>query len=359
MLDATQPRRDDQKPDLPRSIPSGLWTGCLVSFGEASVSRHSGTWSNRRFGQIRAPTSPPRRSSSREDEKTCQLTAELPGLSEKDINLTVSDDLLIVTGEKREEKELDEKNYHYSERRFGSFRRAVQLPQHVNRDKIEGELQERRARCEAAEDARRDAASAQDRGQKRVVLLPLDEWLDVGRCHQSNAMTQRRVEHREDIHLLNMSSYLVNYPFADRLYPRALEVLKHLRGWGRAVILSDSEVVFQLRKVERSGIFAAVEGNVLIYIHKEEELEDVDRRYPADHYVLIDDKPRILNAVKTAWGDERVTTVLSRQGQFANAADASSFPPPDLTIEQIGDLLACNLPGLLGRLPSIRAATKV
>jgi HSP20 family molecular chaperone IbpA len=190
MLDATQPRRDDQKPDLPRSIPSGLWTGCLVSFGEASVSRHSGTWSNRRFGQIRAPTSPPRRSSSREDEKTCQLTAELPGLSEKDINLTVSDDLLIVTGEKREEKELDEKNYHYSERRFGSFRRAVQLPQHVNRDKIEGELQERRARCEAAEDARRDAASAQDRGQRRVVLLPLDEWLDVGRCHQSNAMTQ-------------------------------------------------------------------------------------------------------------------------------------------------------------------------
>jgi hypothetical protein len=98
---------------------------------------------------------------------------------------------------------------------------------------------------------------------------------------------------------------------------------------------------------------------VLIYIHKEEELDDVERRYPADHYVLIDDKPRILAAVKTAWGDDRVTTVLPRQGQFANAADADSFLPPDMTIERIGDLLSCDLPALLGHSQSIRAETKV
>jgi len=110
--------------------------------------------------------------------------------------------------------------------------------------------------------------------------------------------------------------------------------------------------------VERSGISAAVAGQVLIYIHKEEELDDVERRYPADHYILIDDKPRILTAVKAAWG-ERVTTVLPRQGQFANAVDASSFPSPDLTIEQISDLLAYDLPSLHEGPPSIRPAAKV
>ena len=173
-------------------------------------------------------------------------------------------------------------------------------------------------------------------------------FIELGYRDYLGALQRYRVEHPEDIHLLTMSSYLVDYPFADRLYPQALDVLKHLRGWGRTVILSDGDVVFQPRKVERSGIFAAVEGHVLIYIHKEDELHDVERRYPAHHYVLVDDKPRILNAVKTAWG-ERVTTVLPRQGQFANAADAGSFPPPDRTIERIGDLLACDLAALLGR----------
>lgn len=173
-------------------------------------------------------------------------------------------------------------------------------------------------------------------------------FIELGYRDYLGALQRYRVEHPEDIHLLTMSSYLVDYPFADRLYPQALDVLKHLRGWGRTVILSDGDVVFQPRKVERSGIFAAVEGRVLIYIHKEDELDDVERRYPADHYVLIDDKPRILNAVKTAWG-ERVTTVLPRQGQFANAADAGSFLPPDRSIERIGDLLACDLAALLGR----------
>ena len=167
-------------------------------------------------------------------------------------------------------------------------------------------------------------------------------FVELGYRDYLGALQRYRVEHPRDIHLLTMSSYLVDYPFANRLYPGALDVLERLRTWGETVILSDGDVVFQPRKVERSGIFEAVDGRVLIYIHKEYELEDVERRYPAAHYVLIDDKPRILAAVKTAWGD-RVTTVLPRQGQFANAADASSYPV-DIIVERISDLLAVNLP---------------
>jgi hypothetical protein len=171
-------------------------------------------------------------------------------------------------------------------------------------------------------------------------------FADLGYRDYLGALQRYRVEHPQDIHLLSMSSYLVDYPFANRLYPGALDVLERLRGWGQTVILSDGDVVFQPRKVERSGIFEAVDGRVLIYIHKEEELGDVVRRYPAEHYVLIDDKPRILTAVKKVWGD-RVTTILPRQGQFARAPDAASYPAADLTIERIGDLVAYDLPALL------------
>src|SRR3989442_1048281 len=128
-----------------------------------------------------------------------------------------------------------------------------------------------------------------------------------------------------------MSSYLADYPFANRLYPGALDVLERLRAWGPTVILSDGDVVFQPRKVQRSGIWEAVHGHVLIYIHKEEMLDEVARRYPAQHYVLVDDKPRILAAVKEAWGD-RVTTIFPRQGQYAR--DAKAYRPADLTIER-------------------------
>src|SRR6478752_6934735 len=164
---------------------------------------------------------------------------------------------------------------------------------------------------------------------------------ELGYRDYLGALQRYRVEHPTDIHLLTMSSYLVDYPFANRLYPGSLDVIERLRGWGQTVILSDGDVVFQPRKVERSGLFEAVEGHVLIYIHKEQELDDVERRYPAAHYVLIDDKPRILTAVKSVWGD-RVTTVLPRQGQFAHAPDASSYPA-DLTVERISDLLTVDL----------------
>jgi FMN phosphatase YigB (HAD superfamily) len=170
---------------------------------------------------------------------------------------------------------------------------------------------------------------------------------ELGYRDYLGALQRYRVEHPKDIHLLSMSSFLVDYPFANRLYPGSLDVLERFRGWGQTVILSDGDVVFQPRKAERSGIFEAVEGHVLIYIHKEEELDDVERRYPADHYVLVDDKPRILAAVKKVWGN-RVTTVLPRQGQFAHAADAASYiPAADLTVERIGDLLDSNLPALI------------
>ena len=163
-------------------------------------------------------------------------------------------------------------------------------------------------------------------------------FTDLGYRDYLGALQRYRVEHPKDIHLLSMSSYLVDYPFANRLYPGALDVLERFRGWARTVILSDGDVVFQPRKVERSGIFETVEGHVLIYIHKEEELDDVAQRYPAGHYVLVDDKPRILASDKKVWGD-RVTTVLPRQGQFA--ADAASYrPAADLSVERISDLLA-------------------
>ena len=174
-------------------------------------------------------------------------------------------------------------------------------------------------------------------------------FTELGYRDYLGALQRYRVEHPRDIHLLSMSSFLVDYPFADRLYPAALDVLKRLRDWGQTVIMSDGDVVFQPRKVERSGLSGAVDGHVLIYIHKEDMLDDVERRYPARHYVLIDDKLRILSAVKKAWGD-RVTTVFPRQGQYAlDAKVVASNPAADVTVERIGDLMSYDLPAALTR----------
>ena len=139
--------------------------------------------------------------------------------------------------------------------------------------------------------------------------------------------------------LLSVSQFLIDYPFADRLYPGALEVLEKLSKVGPTVILSDGDVVFQPRKVQRSGIWKAVEGRVLIFIHKEEMLDTVEREYPAKRYVLIDDKERILEAVKKQWGD-RLMTVFPRQGHYAHDPEnIGKYMKPDVTIERIGDLL--------------------
>src|SRR5690348_7232829 len=169
------------------------------------------------------------------------------------------------------------------------------------------------------------------------------------------ALQRFRIEHPYEPHLVTAANFLVDYPFANRLYPGALDVLVRFRQRGRTVILTDGDVVYQPRKVQRSGIFEAVAGHVLIYVHKEEALKDVERRYPAEHYVLVDDKLRILTAVKEAWG-KRVTTVFPRQGEFAlNPATLASYPPADITVERIADLLSYDLADLL---PADRPAAK-
>jgi FMN phosphatase YigB (HAD superfamily) len=179
-------------------------------------------------------------------------------------------------------------------------------------------------------------------------------FTELGYRDYLGALQRYRVEHPQDIHLLSMSSFLVDYPFANRLYPGSLDVLERFRRWGQTVILSDGDVVFQPRKVERSGIFETVEGHVLIYIHKEQALDDVARRYPAEHYVLVDDKPRILNAVKNIWGD-RVTTVFPRQGQYARDPTAvAACLPADLTVERIDNLLDYDLAALLAAKQSLK-----
>jgi FMN phosphatase YigB (HAD superfamily) len=162
---------------------------------------------------------------------------------------------------------------------------------------------------------------------------------ELGYADYLGALQRYRHDHPYESHLLTVSTYLVNYPFANRLFPNSLDVIEACRQKGQVVILTDGDVVFQPRKIERSGLFEAVEGKILIYIHKEHELHDVERRYPADRYVLIDDKLRILSAVKQAWGD-RVTTVFPRQGHYAlDEKEIAKYPAADHTIDRIGDLL--------------------
>ncbi len=145
---------------------------------------------------------------------------------------------------------------------------------------------------------------------------------ELGYADYLGALERLRIERLHDPTLLPTANWLIDYPFADRLYPNALQVVEHVRQWGDAVILSDGDAVFQPRKIARSGLWDAFGGNVLIYVHKENELADVERWHPAAHYVLIDDKARILAAVKAIWGD-RVTTVFPKQGHYAVTGAAS------------------------------------
>ena len=171
---------------------------------------------------------------------------------------------------------------------------------------------------------------------------------ELGYADYLGALQRYRLEDMCDPRLLMMSSFLVDYPFANRLFPGSLAALEHVRSWGAPVILSDGDVVFQPRKVQRSGLWEAVEGRVLIYIHKEQMLDDVERHYPARHYVMVDDKLRILAVMKKVWGD-RLTTVWLRQGHYALDPQAlAMYPPADLTLERIGDLVYYDLPVLLG-----------
>lgn len=166
---------------------------------------------------------------------------------------------------------------------------------------------------------------------------------ELGYADYLGALQRYRLDELHDPRVLRISNWLADYPFADRLYPNALEAVEHVKQWGRVVILSDGDAVFQPRKVERSGLWRAFEDRVLIFIHKERELDEVQRLCPAERYVLIDDKIRILDAVKKVWGD-RVVTVFPKQGHYAHdPKELAAHPPADISIEAIGDLLEHDL----------------
>ncbi|HYK92036.1 MAG TPA: HAD family hydrolase [Acidobacteriota bacterium] len=174
-------------------------------------------------------------------------------------------------------------------------------------------------------------------------------WSELGYADYLGALQRYRSENPHDPRLLTVSRFLINYPFANRLFPNSLDVVERVKQWGPAVILSDGDVVFQPRKVERSGLFEAVNGNVLIYVHKEQELDDVAQRFPADHYVMVDDKLRILAAIKSIW-ERRVTTVFVRQGHYAlDPKILAAYPAADLSIERIGALLNYDLQNFVPR----------
>lgn len=170
---------------------------------------------------------------------------------------------------------------------------------------------------------------------------------ELGYADYLGALQRYRIENPHERHLIEFSRFLIEYPFANRLYPASLDVIDRFSAWGPVVILSDGDVVFQPRKVERSGLYEAVEGRVLIYVHKEHELDEVERRFPANHYVLVDDKLRILAAVKKVWG-RRLTTVFPRQGHYARDPDnLTMYPRADVEVEHIGDLVHFELQTLL------------
>ena len=207
----------------------------------------------------------------------------------------------------------------------------------VDNDRVQADLKEHLARTYGP--ATRD--------RYWDILEELRE--ELGYVDYLGALERYRVEDLHRPEVLRMSSWLVDYPFADRLYPGALDAVKHVQQWGTHVILSDGDAVFQPRKVERSGLWRAFDSRVLIYIHKEEELDDVARLYPADHYVMIDDKLRILSAIKKIWG-ERVTTVFPKQGHYALDPEIlAECPPADIELAKIGDLVSYDLPALLMR----------
>jgi len=162
---------------------------------------------------------------------------------------------------------------------------------------------------------------------------------ELGYADYLGALQRYRAEHPRDLRLLTVSRFLIDYPFANRLFANSLDVIDYFKKRGTVAILSDGDVVFQPRKVQRSGLFEAVDGHVMIYVHKEHELADVAHRFPARHYVLIDDKLRILTAVKKIWKN-RVTTVFVRQGHYATDPKALViYPAADVTVDHIGDLL--------------------
>jgi FMN phosphatase YigB (HAD superfamily) len=200
------------------------------------------------------------------------------------------------------------------------------------------------------QDLRRHLTAAfGEENQKRYWALFEDLRSELGYADYLGALQRYRVENPHDEHFLQLSFFLLDYPFANRLFPGAMDAIERCGQLGQTVILSDGDVVFQPRKVERSGLYEAVDGRVLIYIHKEVELKHVEKRFPAEHYVLIDDKLRILAAVKEIW-KERVTTMFPKQGHYANDPEAlRKYPAADATVARVGELAEWDLLQFLRR----------
>ena len=199
-----------------------------------------------------------------------------------------------------------------------------------------------------AEDLKRHLASkVGEASEKRYWEIFEQLRTELGYADYLGALQRYRLERPRDPKLLEVSYFMVNYPFANRLYPESLDAVEYARRMGQTVILSDGDVVFQPRKVDRSGLYDTFEGHVLIYVHKELELKDVEAKYPAAHYVMVDDKVRLLTAIKKYWG-ARVTTVFPRQGHYAlDPALVAQYPKPDLTLARIGELQKYSLEEML------------
>jgi FMN phosphatase YigB (HAD superfamily) len=200
----------------------------------------------------------------------------------------------------------------------------------LDNDRVQADLRERLQ------------AAHGDRACARYWEILQEQWGAVGYADYFGALERLRFEDPYDRAIPVTANWLLDYPFADRLYPNALDAVEHVRKWGPTVILSDGDAVLQPRKIARSGLWKAFAGEALIYVHKEKELKDVERWYPAAHYVLIDDKTRILAAVKAAWGD-RVTTVFPRQGHYAVEDPPKDSASVDRTIDKIGELLGMDM----------------
>ncbi|MFZ6648624.1 HAD family hydrolase [Undibacterium sp. TJN25] len=182
-------------------------------------------------------------------------------------------------------------------------------------------------------------------GQYWTILEQLRT--ELGYVDYLGALQRYRTSTMNDPRLLHMSGFLLDYPFENRLYPGALSVLATLGTVGKTVILSDGDVVFQPRKIQRSGLWDAVEGRVLIYIHKEQMLDDMQRRFPATHYVMVDDKLSILTAMKNIMR-EKLTTVFPRQGHYAlDPHNLAAYPSADVAVGHIADLINYDFSALL------------
>jgi FMN phosphatase YigB (HAD superfamily) len=206
----------------------------------------------------------------------------------------------------------------------------------LNNDRVQGDL------------VRQLAREFGPKARDRYVAIFEELRTELGYADYLGALERYRLENLHDPRLLHMATWLVGYPFAARLYPRALDVIRQCKRWGQVAILSDGDAVFQPIKVERSGLWKAFGGHVLIFVHKEQELDAVKKFFPAQHYVVVDDKLRILQAIKDIW-KERVTTVFVKQGHYAkDKKSIAKYRPADISINRIGDLLDFKRTAFLG-----------